>query len=181
MNIVLTTPRIRLAPPSPAHAEALFAYGQNADFAAALKSKPQASLVDAERFVEHLMEENAAGRRMYWIAELNNRAVGTVGFIFRNLPPASEAELGYGFSPETWGTGIAQESAEACLEYGFRDLALNRIRIFTRESNTHSCKFAVKLRFVEDDLIRAFYDDGESCRVYSLTRQSVVKPAQHSV
>jgi [ribosomal protein S5]-alanine N-acetyltransferase len=44
-------------------------------------------------------------------------------------------EVGWRFRKEYWGNGYATEAAKACLEYGFQNLALEKIYSFTAVHN----------------------------------------------
>jgi ribosomal-protein-alanine N-acetyltransferase len=165
---VLQTNRLRLVPPSLAHAQDLFEYGKDETFATALRIAPQRSVADAEAFVRTLIEENERQERMYWVAELDNKAVGTLGYIFHGWREYREAEFGYGFSPATWGIGVSSEAAKACLRFGFDELKLARIRFYTRASNQRAQNAVRKLGFRDDLLLENFYSDGEGCQSFAM-------------
>lgn len=78
---------------------------------------------------ERLREEHLA----YALAlRESNALVGTMGL--RIDAASRQAELGYWVGVPYWNKGYATEAAERLIEYGFEDLALNRIaaRHFTR-------------------------------------------------
>ena len=55
----------------------------------------------------------------------SNRLVGAIGL--RIDKDHRKAELGYWIGVQFWGNGYATEAAKRLIEYGFRDLKLNRI------------------------------------------------------
>ncbi len=64
------------------------------------------------------------------------RLVGHVGLRF--LPEFDGTEILYAFLPETQGTGLAREAAEAALDFGFRTLHLPAIFAITLATNQRS-------------------------------------------
>lgn len=163
---VLTTTRLRLVAPKKRHAAGLFSYGSRNDFTAFLDSKPFRTLKEAERFLQTLAADNRAGRRLYWVAELkeDKRAVGTLGFLFPFSARHRVAEFGYGFAPETWGTGQFGEAAKAVVEFGFAKLRLHRIQATTRASNVRSIKGVEKIGFRQEATLSQYYQENNGSR-----------------
>lgn len=157
----LTTNRLRLVAPARRHAKDLYAYGTSRKFTAFLDSAPFRSEADADRFLQGLRTDNRIGKRMYWVAEdiAGNRAVGTLGLLFPFSPRHRVAEFGYGFAPDTWGTGLFTEAAEAVTAYGFRTLGLRRIQATTRASNARSIKGVQKIGFRKEARLASFYSE----------------------
>lgn len=161
---IIETERLRLVPPSIDHAADVFAYGSRREFVEPLGRAPQASIDEAAVFLRGLIAANESGNRLYWCAEYEGRIVGTLGFIFHGLLflKYRQAEFGYGFSPEVWGTGMANEAATAVLEWGADNRGIARYWFCTRESNPAQ-KAVEKLGFERDLYLPAFYPDGEGC------------------
>lgn len=170
---VIRTDRLVLVPPKHDHAYDLHEYGRDPRFAEALKGRVQSSPDDAVRFIDSLISDNATGERAYWVALLEGKAVGTLGFILGGLRRYREGEFGYGFSPACWGRGVALEAGTACLAYGFDALGLARIRVYARASNTRALNYARRLGFEDDLELHDFYPEGEAC-------QSLFRNAPHS-
>jgi RimJ/RimL family protein N-acetyltransferase len=55
------------------------------------------------------------------------------------------AELGYWLGVDAWGKGYATEAAAALLDFGFRELVLERIYAQVLEGNAASCRVLAKL------------------------------------
>ena len=70
----------------------------------------------------------------------------------------SEVELLYALTPSAWGRGYAQEAAQACLDFGFREVNLERIVAFAVPENLASTRVmvAIGMRFVGEDSYNGF-------------------------
>jgi RimJ/RimL family protein N-acetyltransferase len=69
-----------------------------------------------------------------------------VGFNgLKYLDELQEVDLGYRFRSDYWGRGIATESSEAVLDYGFRELGLKRIIALVLPDNAASIHVLEKL------------------------------------
>jgi RimJ/RimL family protein N-acetyltransferase len=60
------------------------------------------------------------------------------------------AELGYWLGADAWGRGYATEAAGAILDFGFRDLGLERIYAQVLEGNDASCRVLEKLGMINE-------------------------------
>lgn len=162
----LETDRLRLTAPNLRHAPGLLAYGSRKEFTAFVDSAPLRTKKEAERFAQSLAADNKSGRRLYWVAELlqDKRAVGTLGFIFSFSPRHRVAEFGYGFAPETWGTGLFTEAAEVVIAFGIKKLGLRRIQAITRATNIRSIKGIEKIGFRQEAILAEFYQDADGSR-----------------
>jgi ribosomal-protein-alanine N-acetyltransferase len=162
----LRTARLRLVAPKLRHAAGLFVYGSRREFTAFLDSAPFRARKDAERFLRALQADNRSGERLYWVAERVNdkRAVGTLGFLFPFSARHRVAEFGYGFAPETWGTGLFSEAATAAIEFGIETLGLRRIQATTRESNIRSVRGVEKIGFRREATLAEFYQENDGSR-----------------
>lgn len=78
-----------------------------------------------------------------------------------------ETEVGWTFAREHWGKGYATEAARAVLDWGFRDLELERITAMIHAGNDASIAVAERLGFTprrEDTVL------GNPCTVWALDR-----------
>lgn len=152
-----------LTGPTPDHAADIYRYARNERFCAYIDAAPARSAADATAFLKGLANDNAAGARLYWVAVRRNddRAVGTIGFVFTHARRHRVAELGYGFSPETWGTGLFQEAAAEVLRYAFANLGLVRIHAITRADNVAAIKGVEKVGLKREATLKSFYETDE--------------------
>ena len=73
------------------------------------------------------------------------------------LDATEEVQLGYVIARPYWGKGIATEASAVCLDFGFRELALELIAAITVSENGASLRVMKKLgfKFVRED---RYYD-----------------------
>ena len=64
------------------------------------------------------------------------------------------AELGYWLGVDAWGKGYATEAATALVDFGFRELGLERIYAQVLEGNAASCRVLEKLGMVSEGIRR---------------------------
>jgi RimJ/RimL family protein N-acetyltransferase len=87
-----------------------------------------------------LIEERGWG---LWAVESKETQGCFMGFVGLHVPAADlpfspSVEIGWRLSEEYWGQGYATEAAQACLEFGFRNLNLQEIVSFTAILNQRS-------------------------------------------
>ncbi len=83
--------------------------------------------------------------RLAVIYKPDNKLIGFTGFKY--LPEIDLPDLGYRFIPEYWGKGIATESSQMVLHYGFNELELKTILGFTEVKNIASSSVLKKNGF----------------------------------
>lgn len=71
------------------------------------------------------------------------------------------AELGYWLGVDAWGAGIATEAADALVDFGFRELALERIYAQVLEGNEASCRVLDKLGMTNEGIRRRHIRKGK--------------------
>ena len=77
----------------------------------------------------------------FWIAERKSdgEMLGMCGFKRGTVDPVMDAmEIGWRFRREVWGQGYAREAAEACLNWGWRNVPDDRIVAITVIDNAPS-------------------------------------------
>jgi len=77
--------------------------------------------------------------------EINGEAVGSIGL--HKINYKHKAELGYWLGREYWGRGIMTNVVKKVVNFGFRDLKLNRIYARVFLSNKGSARVLEKNRF----------------------------------
>jgi [ribosomal protein S5]-alanine N-acetyltransferase len=104
------------------------------------------SIDSAKRFIEdHLKPQfNQFGTGRFLVFKKDGEFIGWCGLRFD--PPSREIDLGFRFKKVFWGQGYATESAEACMNYGFRVLELPLILAKTLPQNRASIKVLQKLK-----------------------------------
>lgn len=79
-------------------------------------------------------------------------------------------DLGYRLIRRHWGKGIATEAAQACLDYGFNDMKLEKLHGIADCQNIGSNKILAKIGF---DLVETFNFDDIACNWYTIVKPSV--------
>jgi RimJ/RimL family protein N-acetyltransferase len=97
--------------------------------------------------------------------------IGAVGLGIRQR--FDRAELGYWVGKPYWGKGYATEAARALMDYGFRDLRLNRIFAVHFRRNPASGRVMQKLGMTQEGLFRQHikkWDRYEDEVIYGMLR-----------
>jgi len=81
-----------------------------------------------------------------------------IGHMGLRMEAPGTAEFGYWFGRPAWGSGYATEAARAVLDFGFRDLALDRVEALVIPDNTRSVRVLEKLGLTPVDLRRQRFD-----------------------
>jgi len=98
-----------------------------------------------------------------------DRIIGFGGLSIRNFADITINNLGYRFSPESWGKGLATEFARYAVRYGFSELKLTEISAVVRANHLASQKVLINagLRHIRD-----VYDvpDAAASMLFTLSR-----------
>jgi [ribosomal protein S5]-alanine N-acetyltransferase len=85
------------------------------------------------------------------------------------------AEIGYALKNDAFkGKGLMTEALPFLLEYGFKQMDLNRIEAFIGSENTASLKLVTRYNFTREGVLRQHYINGdkiENSIVFSLLRE----------
>ena len=83
----------------------------------------------------------------------DGRLIGNCGL--RRKPDNDwEADIGYELSPQHWGHGYAIEAARAMVDFGFRELRLQRITSWCIADNVASARVLDRLGFKREGRLR---------------------------
>jgi len=77
------------------------------------------------------------------------------------------AELGYWLGADVWGQGYATEAADALVEFGFREMHLQRIYAQVLAGNDASCRVLEKLGMLSEGIRRSHVRKGK--RLHDVT------------
>jgi RimJ/RimL family protein N-acetyltransferase len=109
--------------------------------------------------LERAMPESPPGRPGLFVVDLDGALIGILTLLDRRAaerpghvrPEAGEAELGYLFLPEAWGSGYAAEACSAALDWIAHALPGEPVVLSTQIANDRSMRLAAKLGFIEVD------------------------------
>jgi RimJ/RimL family protein N-acetyltransferase len=81
-----------------------------------------------------------------WAMILNSTGelIGDCGLVRQNVDGVDEIEIGYHVRRNLWGRGYASEAAQACRDYGFANLPVDRLISLIRPENLASRRVAEK-------------------------------------
>jgi len=142
--VILETPRLQLRAFVPEDVDAL----------AQVLSDPETmryytAPLDRAGVVEWI----ARNRRRYeadghglWAMTLKSTGelIGDCGLVNQIVDNAQEVEIGYHTRRDLWGQGFATEAAQACRDYGFETLRIQRLISLIRPENLPSRRVAEK-------------------------------------
>jgi [ribosomal protein S5]-alanine N-acetyltransferase len=70
--------------------------------------------------------------------------IGDCGLVRQSVDGLDEIEIGYHVRRDLWCQGYASEAAQACRDYGFANLKVDRLISLIRPENLASCRVAEK-------------------------------------
>jgi RimJ/RimL family protein N-acetyltransferase len=78
------------------------------------------------------------------ILNSTHELIGDCGLVGQTVDGVDEIEIGYHVRRDLWGQGYATEAARACKDYGFANLAVDRLISLIRPENLASRRVAEK-------------------------------------
>jgi [ribosomal protein S5]-alanine N-acetyltransferase len=175
----IETPRLMLRKISPVELNWLFENCSEEDIKALLNLKTQETFEkEKQKYEKSYSCYNKTLLYFQIIDKASNQIVGSCGF-FRMFMEHARGEVGYAMSNEMFKRrGIMSEALEHIIEYGFKEMNLNRIEAFVSPDNVASLKLMKKFKFVEEGMMRKHYfTDGEyqDSVVFSLLKNEYSK------
>lgn len=171
----LETPRLRLRKLVPSDAEDLFAYAADPEVVRYTSWEPHRSIENSHAFLVSVIAAYEAGDVANWGIEhrAERRLIGTCGYIWWNISNAS-AEIGYALSRAYWNQGLMTEAAQAVVDFGFREMGLNRIEARCEVPNVGSARVMEKVGMrYEGTLRQVVFAKGQfrDLKLYAVLRQ----------
>ena len=125
---MLETPRLRLRPFREADAADVYDYARDPRVGPIAGWPPHKSVEESREVIRTVF--SAPGVFAMELKE-TGKVIGSVGFVGNHPaglhPDCPDDEVGYALSPVCWGRGLVPEAVETVLQYGFTELALQRI------------------------------------------------------
>ena len=174
-KVLLNTQRLRLRPYRPSDAEALFAIYSDVRVMRYWSYPPWPSIDKAHEMIAKDATALAAGEHLrLGVATLDDaRLIGHCS-LFNLNAQCRRAEIGYGLAFDAWGHGYMHEALTAVLNYGFTEIALNRVEADIDPRNAASAKTLERLGFQNEGFRRErWVVDGEvsDSGLYGLLRR----------
>lgn len=163
-GVILSGPRVTLRVGRLADAPNIYMYADHPVVAGMTGMPyPYPGVEGAMHWVETTWQRLADGSEVHLAITLTgeDQAIGYVGL--NGISKASQsAELGYWIGEPYWGKGLMTEAAQLLVDYGFRELGLNRIKARCRADNRRSYRVMEKLGMQHEGLMRQeAYRDGQ--------------------
>jgi ribosomal-protein-alanine N-acetyltransferase len=158
----LWTGRMLLRPIISSDAQALLDIYADAEVGRYNAWKPLESLEDARKKVQRFTDQFRRKERIRWglVLKGTDRVIGDVAFV-RLEARGYRGEIGFNLAKAHWRKGLMLEAVTAVIEYGFREMGLNRIEGYVLPENVASTALLKKLGFQCEGLLRqAGYMDG---------------------
>lgn len=133
---------------------------------------------EKNKYTEGLSTYNKKFLYFQLLEQKSRKIIGWCGYHIWYLDH-KRAEIGYGlFEADCKRKGLMSEAIVPIIEYGFKQMKLNRIEAFIDPTNQASIKLINKLNFVKEGLLREHYCENnkiEGSIVYSLLRKEYEK------
>ncbi|MFX1598832.1 MAG: GNAT family N-acetyltransferase [Promethearchaeota archaeon] len=97
--------------------------------------------------------KEGTGIRWGIVRKGSSKLIGTCGY-YDWSKTDRRAEIGYDLDPAYWGQGIMTEALKAMLEYGFKEMGLNRIQATIDSKNRRSVNLVRGLNFEKEGVLR---------------------------
>jgi ribosomal-protein-alanine N-acetyltransferase len=100
-----------------------------------------------EEWIERNRKRYAIDRHGLWamILKSSGELIGDCGLIRQKIDGIEEVEISYHVRRDLWRQGLASEAAEACRDYGFARLSVDRLISLIRPENLASRRVAEKI------------------------------------
>ncbi|MEO8385718.1 MAG: GNAT family N-acetyltransferase [Betaproteobacteria bacterium] len=154
-EVTLPTPRLVLRPLREADASALFAIFSDPRVARYLSRPAWPTISTAHERIARDIDALAACRYLcLGLERKEDQALIGECSLFNLFPQCRRAEMGYSLGADCWGQGYMTEALTALLDFGFSQLALNRVEADIDPRNELSAKSLERLGFKKEGHLR---------------------------
>ncbi|MBB4807754.1 RimJ/RimL family protein N-acetyltransferase [Chryseobacterium defluvii] len=144
MKKILETDRLLLRELTTDDAESFYRLNQNPNVIRYTGDVSFTNIEEAREFLKNYGDYQINGfGRWAVICKQNHQFLGWCGLKYDKN--SGETDIGFRFFEEYWNKGLATESAEACIRYGFEELDLKRIIGRAMAENAASIKVLQKI------------------------------------
>lgn len=146
---VIATRRLRLRWLDEGDAAAQFAIYSDPEVTRYWSAGAWTAMAQAEEQIAKTLAGYEDGSSLRFGIELEDRLIGNVS-LFGISAPNRRCEAGYALGRAHWGQGYASEALRAVLDYGFRELGLNRVEADIDPRNGASAGVLERLGFCKE-------------------------------
>lgn len=166
--IVAETERLRIRKMTLDDAEFVYRLTNDPTFLAGIGDRGVRSIDDARRWLRegHWIRQEKPGHGQF-VVELraSGEPIGICGLLYR--PPLDVTDIGFALLAEHHGRGYAIEAARAVLDYGYRELGLDRIHGLVSHDNPPSVRVLEKLGLRFERRVRMDPEAEQESALYS--------------
>lgn len=150
----ITTERLLLVPSKTEHASSLYTFWSEKETAGFLHMEPFSSVEEVSELLILLSEmANNYQACLYTIINEDKEIIGSCGFDYIDLEN-EKAEISYELGKNFQRNGFAFEAMSALIQFGFRELKLNRMEAKVIANNKKSIQLLGKLAFNYEGTLR---------------------------
>ncbi|MEG4217409.1 GNAT family protein [Microcoleus sp. Pol14C6] len=153
----------------------MFEYACNPEVSKYTMWSTHTSLEDTKYFLKSITKMYKRRELVDWgiVHKADKKFIGTCGFVEWSMTH-SRAEIGYALSRNYWGEGYMSEAVNAVIEFGFREMLLNRILARCEVSNIASARVMEKVGMQLEGILRQHLfvkDRYWDLKLYSILRE----------
>jgi len=153
-DLPLRTDRLVLRPLQETDADALFRIFSDEKVMRYWSTLPWTSHEPARAMIARDQAQTSRDHlRLGIVLSQDERLIGTCTLFSINAT-CRRAEVGYGLGSFAWGRGYMNEALKALLDYGFRQLNLNRVEADIDPRNEASARTLERLGFTKEGYLR---------------------------
>jgi len=154
-QVSLSTERLLLRPLRASDSGALFATYSDPVVSRYLSRPPWSSLQQAEESIAKDEDAHVNGKYLrLGLERIEDEVLVGDCCLFNLHEQCRRAEIGYGLATHAWGRGYMNEALKALLEFGFSQLALNRVEADIDPRNAASAKSLERVGFKKEGHLR---------------------------
>ncbi len=176
-NVILESDRLLIRPFQLGDEEEVFAFSSDEEVTRYTGDVLRTTLADAKKIITDVWYpdyKKYGYGRFAVIYKPDNKIIGFNGFKYH--PDEDFTDFGYRFLSDYWSKGIATESSEMLLEYGFKNLPIDYVLAFVMVENPASSNVLKKIGFKFEKLA-GYPGEGEEKKYewYSITKDNYTK------
>jgi [ribosomal protein S5]-alanine N-acetyltransferase len=136
-------------------AKDMFEYAADPEVSEYTTWSTHASIDDTKYFIKSLIKMYKRRELVDWGIEhkAEKKFIGTCGYVEWSMTH-SRAEIGYALSNKYWNQGYMSEAVNAIMDFGFREMLLNRIEAKCKLNNIASARVMEKVGMQLEGILR---------------------------
>ena len=153
----------------------MFEYASNPEVSEYTMWSTHVSIEDTKYFLKSLTKMYKKRELVDWgiVHKAEKKFIGTCGFVEWSMTH-SRAEIGYALSARYWSEGYMSEAVNAIIEFGFREMLLNRVMGRCEVNNIASARVMEKVGMQLEGILRQqLFVKGKywDLKIYSILRE----------